>query len=484
MRLDVKNERNLSMLVDFYEFTMSNVFMLDEKSNTKVVFELFFRKSIDGATFAIVGGIEQMIDYISNLRFTSDDIEYLRSKNCFDERFLEYLANFKFTGSIYAMKEGTVVFPSEPIVTVIADTIQAQLIETMLLLTINHQSLIATKANRIVRAANGKTVLELGARRAHGADAAIYGARAAYVGGVDGTATVSSDIEFGIPASGTMAHAFVQLYEDEYLAFKTYATHNPDNCVFLVDTYNVLKSGVPNAIKVAKEILIPQGKTLKGIRLDSGDLAYLSKQARKMLDENGLTDCKIIASNSLDEYTITELEQQGACIDIYGVGERMIVSKSTPVFGGVYKLAAVSNGEEFVPRIKVSENAEKVTNPGYKKVWRFYDENNIAIADVLTTHDEVIDNSKSYEIFHPIHTWKRKTLTNFTVKELQVPVFIDGECVYKKPALNEIRKYCREEVASLPVEVKRFTNPHEYHVDLSLKLWNIKNELIAKHNAK
>lgn len=463
---------------------MSNVFMLDEKSNTKVVFELFFRKSIDGATFAIVGGIEQMIDYISNLRFTSDDIEYLRSKNCFDERFLEYLANFKFTGSIYAMKEGTVVFPSEPIVTVIADTIQAQLIETMLLLTINHQSLIATKANRIVRAANGKTVLELGARRAHGADAAIYGARAAYVGGVDGTATVSSDIEFGIPASGTMAHAFVQLYEDEYLAFKTYATHNPDNCVFLVDTYNVLKSGVPNAIKVAKEILIPQGKTLKGIRLDSGDLAYLSKQARKMLDENGLTDCKIIASNSLDEYTITELEQQGACIDIYGVGERMIVSKSTPVFGGVYKLAAVSNGEEFVPRIKVSENAEKVTNPGYKKVWRFYDENNIAIADVLTTHDEVIDNSKSYEIFHPIHTWKRKTLTNFTVKELQVPVFIDGECVYKKPALNEIRKYCREEVASLPVEVKRFTNPHEYHVDLSLKLWNIKNELIAKHNAK
>ena len=392
---------------------------------------------------------------------------------------MEYLLNFKFTGDIYAIEEGTPVFPNEPLITVKAKAMEAQLIETMLLLTINHQSLIATKANRIRRVAEGREVLELGARRSQGYDAAIYGARAAYIGGVDGTANTIADEIFGVKAVGTMAHSWIQLFEDEYKAFETYAKTYPDNCILLIDTYNVLKSGIINAIKVYKNVLEPQGKILKGVRLDSGDLAYLSKEVRKILNINGLEKCKIIASNSLDEYIISDLITQGACIDIFGVGERLITAKSEPVFGGVYKLVAVEENGNIVPRIKLSENIEKVTNPGYKTVWRLFDkDNNKAIADVLTLADEIIDDSKDYDIFDPIHTWKRKVITNYYAKKMQVPVFVKGECVYKTPELDDIRKYSLEQVESLWDEVKRFNNPQGYYVDLSKRLWDLKNDMI------
>ena len=343
----------------------------------------------------------------------------------------------------------------------------------------NHQSLIATKANRIRRVADGREVLELGARRSQGYDAAIYGARAAYIGGVDGTANTIADEIFGVKAVGTMAHSWIQLFEDEYKAFETYAKTYPDNCILLIDTYNVLKSGIINAIKVYKNVLEPQGKILKGVRLDSGDLAYLSKEVRKILNINGLEKCKIIASNSLDEYIISDLITQGACIDIFGVGERLITAKSEPVFGGVYKLVAVEENGNIVPRIKLSENIEKVTNPGYKTVWRLFDkDNNKAIADVLTLADEIIDDSKDYDIFDPIHTWKRKVITNYYAKKMQVPVFVKGECVYKTPELDDIRKYSLEQVESLWDEVKRFNNPQGYYVDLSKRLWDLKNDMI------
>ena len=467
------------MLVDFYEFTMANGYFENNLKDKIVYFDMFFRKNPDNAGFAIVAGLEQVIEYIKGLNFTRSDIEYLRERKLFNEEFLEYLLNFKFTGDIYAIEEGTPVFPNEPLITVKAKVIEAQLIETMLLLTINHQSLIATKANRIRRAAEGKEVLELGARRSQGYDAAIYGARAAYIGGVDGTANTMADEIFGVKAVGTMAHSRIHLFGDEYKAFETYAKTYPDNCVLLIDTYNVLKSGIINAIKVSKNILEPQGKSLKGVRLDSGDLAYLSKEVRKILNINGLESCKILASNSLDEYIIADLMSQGACIDIFGVGERLITAKSEPVFGGVYKLVAVEENGNIVPRIKLSENIEKVTNPGYKTVWRLFDkENNKAIADVLTLADEIIDDSKEYEIFDPIHTWKRKVITNYYAKKIQVPIFIKGECVYKTPKLNEIQKYSLEEVESLWDEIKRFNNPQEYYVDLSEKLWNLKNDMI------
>ena len=436
-------------------------------------------KNPDNAGFAIVAGLDQVIEYIKGLNFTKNDIEYLRERKLFSEEFLEYLLNFKFTGDIYAIEEGTPVFPNEPLITVKAKVIEAQLIETMLLLTINHQSLIATKANRIRRAADGKEVLELGARRSQGYDAAIYGARAAYIGGVDGTANTIADEIFGVKAVGTMAHSWIQLFGDEYKAFETYAKTYPDNCVLLIDTYNVLKSGINNAIKVSKDVLEPQGNTLKGVRLDSGDLAYLSKEVRKILNINGLENCKILASNSLDEYIIADLMNQGACIDIFGVGERLITAKSEPVFGGVYKLVAVEENDNIVPRIKLSENIEKVTNPGYKTVWRLFDkENNKAIADVLTLGNEIIDDSKDYEIFDPIYTWKRKVVTNYYAKKIQVPIFIQGKCVYKTPKLDDIRKYSLEQVESLWDEVKRFNNPQAYYVDLSEKLWNLKNDMI------
>ena len=479
IKISLEDERNLSMLVDFYEFTMANGYFKNNLKDKIVYFDMFFRKNPDNAGFAIVAGLEQVIEYIKGLNFTKNDIEYLRQRKLFSEEFLEYLLNFKFTGDIYAIEEGTPVFPNEPLITVKAKAIEAQLIETMLLLTINHQSLIATKANRIRRASGGKEVLELGARRSQGYDAAIYGARAAYIGGVDGTANTIADEIFGIKAVGTMAHSWIQLFGDEYKAFETYAKTYPDNCVLLIDTYNVLKSGIINAIKVSKNVLDPQGRRLKGVRLDSGDLAYLSKEVRKILNINGLESCKIIASNSLDEYIIADLMSQGACIDIFGVGERLITAKSEPVFGGVYKLVAVEENGNIVPRIKSSENIEKVTNPGYKAVWRLFDkENNKAIADVLTLGDEIIDDSKDYEIFDPIYTWKRKVVTNYYAKKIQVPIFIQGKCVYKTPKLDDIRKYSLEQVESLWDEVKRFNNPQGYYVDLSEKLWNLKNDMI------
>lgn len=478
-------ERNLSMLMDFYEVTMANGYFSNGQKDSIVYFDLFFRKNPDGAGFSIVAGLEQVIQYIKNLNFKEEDIAYLRSKNLFKEDFLQYLKNFKFSGDIYAIPEGTPVFPSEPLITVRAKAIEAQLIETMLLLTINHQSLIATKASRIVRAAKGRPIMEFGARRSQGYDGAIYGARAAYIGGVVGTATTLADEVFGVPALGTMAHSWVQMFDNEYDSFKLYAENYPDNCTLLIDTYNVLESGIPNAIRISKEVLEPMGKRLQGVRLDSGDIAYLSKKCRKMLDEAGLHDCSIVASNSLDEYIITDLLSQGAKIDSFGVGERLITAKSEPVFGCVYKLAAIEKNGKIIPKIKLSENEEKITNPGYKKVWRLYDKKtNSPIADVITLAKEIIDDTKPYIIFDEVHVWKKKKVTNFYAKNLQVPVFLNGECVYESPKLNDIRSYCKVKVDNVWNEVKRFTNPHNYFVDLSKELWDCKQKMINQYSFK
>ena len=474
-------ERNLSMLCDFYELSMSNGYFRSGMADTVTYFDLFYRSVPDAAGFAIAAGLEQVIEYIKDLHFTEEDIDYLRRKGGFCEEFLDYLRDFRFTGDIYAVPEGTPIFPNEPILTVRAPAIEAQLIETYLLLAINHQSLIATKANRIVRAAQGRTVLEFGSRRAQGADGAVIGARAAYIGGCDGTACVLTDRMYDVPAGGTMAHSWVQMFGDEYTAFKTYCELYPHNATLLVDTYNTLKSGVPNAIRVFKEVLLPQGITKCAIRLDSGDISYLSKKARQMLDEAGMTDCKIVASNSLDEYLIRDLMMQGAEIDTFGVGERLITSKSAPVFGGVYKLVAVEQNGEIIPRIKVSENTAKITNPHFKRLFRLYDkETGKAIADELLLWDEAIDQSEPHTIFDPNATWKKKTLENFVAKELQVPVFIAGECVYESPSIHEIRAYCQEQLDTLWDEVKRFENPHSYYVDLSQKLWDVKRDLLDK----
>ncbi len=479
------DKRNLTMLMDFYELTMANGYFSSGMGDVIVYFDMFYRKNPDGAGFVIVAGLDQVIQYIKELKFTDEDISYLRSKKIFNEDFLLYLKNFEFTGDIYAIPEGTPVFPNEPLVTVKAKALEAQLLETMILLTINHQSLIATKANRIVRAAKGRPVMEFGARRSQGYDGAIYGARAAYIGGVAGTATTLADEAFGVPALGTMAHSWIQMFESEFDAFKTYAENYPDGCTLLIDTYNVIKSGIPNAIRTAKEILEPMGKKLSGVRIDSGDIAYLSKKCRRMLNEAGLTDCKIVASNSLDEYIITDLIDQGAKVDSFGVGERLITAKSEPVFGGVYKLAAVEKDGVIIPKIKISENAEKVTNPGYKKVWRLSDKNtNNAIADVITMSHEVINDKKPYTIFDEIHVWKKKKLTKFVAKNLQVPIFLNGKCVYESPSLNEIREFCKAEVDRLWNEVKRFSNPHQYYVDLSRELWRCKQEMINEHSYK
>lgn len=477
--------RKLSMLMDFYELTMANGYYANGMKDDIVYFDLFFRKNPDNAGFSIVAGLEQVITYIKNLKFNEEDIDYLRSKKVFKDDFLNYLKNFKFSGDIYAIPEGTPVFPNEPLITVIANTIDAQIIETMLLLTINHQSLIATKANRIVRAAKGRPIMEFGARRSQGYDGAIYGARAAYIGGVVGTATTLADEAFGVPSFGTMAHSWVQMFDSEYEAFEIYANNYPDSCVLLIDTFNVLSSGLPNAIKVSKQVLEPQGKRLLGVRIDSGDIAYLSKKCRAILDEAGLLDCKIIASNSLDETIITDLLDQGSCVDSFGVGERLITAKSEPVFGCVYKLVAVKKGGTIIPKIKLSENEEKITNPGYKKVYRLYDnKTNNPIADVITMHDEEIDNTNTYTIFDEILTWKKKDIKNFYARNLQVPIFIKGECVYESPGLNQIRNYCSIQVESLWSEVKRFINPHQYYVDLSQELWKCKQNLISQHSYK
>lgn len=479
----VEDNRNLTMLMDFYELTMSNGYFVKGLKNQKVVFDMFYRKNPDNGGFVIFAGLEQFIKYVQNLSFSDNDIEYLRSKRIFNEEFLEYLRNFKFTGDIYAVPEGTVVYPNTPLVTVVAPLIDAQLIETMLLLTVNHQSLIATKANRIVRAAGKASVMEFGARRAQGGDGAIYGSRACYIGGVGSTATVIADEMFGVPAVGTMAHSFVQFFDSEYEAFKTYAEVYPDACVLLIDTYSVLESGVINAIRVAKEVLEPMGKRLKGVRIDSGDLAYLTKKVRKILDANGCEDCSIVVSNSIDEYTIASLNEQGAKIDSYGVGERMITAKSQPVFGGVYKLAAVEkeNGI-FEPKIKISENVEKITTPGFKSLWRIYDkETGYGIADVITFADEVIDDSQPYAYMDEKKPWKRRKFTNFTCEKLQKQIFKDGELVYELPHIKDIQQRVKYQMdTTVWPEEQRFENPHTHYVDLSMKLYETKQMLLEK----
>ncbi len=468
---------NYTMLCDFYELTMANGYFVKGMADRITYFDIFFREIPDGGGFAIAAGLEQIIDYVKNLHFTEDDIEYLRDRDCFDERFLEMLRNFRFTGDIWAVPEGTPIFPSEPVITVRAPAYQAQFIETYLLLVFNHQSLVATKANRIVRAAESRPVSEFGSRRAQGASAAILGARAAYIGGCSSTACAIADERFGIPAVGTMAHSWVQMFDSEYEAFDSYCKLYPNAATLLVDTYNVLKSGVPNAIKAFKA----NGITKCGVRIDSGDITYLTRKTRRLLDEAGMTDCKIVVSNSLDEYIIRDTIQQGACIDSFGVGERLITSKNSPVFGGVYKLAAIEREDgTIVPKIKISENTAKITNPHYKKLYRIYEgDSGKAIADLITVHDEVIDTSKPLELFDPEHIWKRKVLEDYRIEELQKPIFLGGKCVYESPTASEIRDYCAAQLDLQWDEVKRFENPHNYYVDLSQKLWDVKQALLS-----
>ena len=471
---------NLSMLFDFYEMTMANGYFRQGMQDRITYFDLFFRRVPDGGGFAIAAGLEQLVEYIQDLHFDEDDIAYLRSKGMFQEDFLDYLRDFRFTGDIWAVPEGTPVFPGEPLITVRAPAAQAQLIETFALLCVNHQSLVATKANRVVRAAQGRAVLEFGSRRAQGVDGAVAGARAAYIGGAAGTACAISDQLYGVPAAGTMAHSWVQMFPSQYEAFKAYCEIYPTNAVLLVDTYNTLKSGVPDAIRAFNEVLRPRGITKCGIRLDSGDIAYLTKEARKMLDAAGWESCTITVSNSLDEMLIRDLLLQGAKVDSFGVGERLITARSEPVFGGVYKLAAVEHPDGTIePKIKISENVTKITTPHFKKLYRFYgNDTGKAIADYLTVWDETVDDSKSLVIFDPDATWKKKEVYDFTAKELQVPIFKDGELVYDLPSLEEIKAYCAQQVDTLWDEVKRFDNPHNFYVDLSRKLWDIKYSLL------
>ena len=474
----VMNDRNLTLLTDFYELTMGNGYLENGLADTVCCFDLYFRKVPDNGGFAVMCGLEQAINYIKKLSFTDEDIAYLRDKKIFSEKFLDYLRNFKFSCDVWAIPEGTPVFPNEPLVIVKGPAIQAQLMETMLLLCINHQCLIATKAARIVKAADGRAVMEFGSRRAQGSDGAIYGARAAYIGGCAGTACTISDKEMGTPALGTMAHSWVQMFDSELDAFRAYAKCYPDACLLLVDTYNVLKSGIPNAIKVFNE-LRAEGHEPAGIRIDSGDITYLSRKARKMLDDAGFPNAKICISNSLDEYIIEDILRQGACIDSFGVGERLITSRSEPVFGGVYKLTAVEKDGQIIPKIKLSENVTKITTPDFKELWRFYDKTTgKAIADLITCYGEEVDDTKPYTIFDPEHPYKKKTVTDFTVKKLLVQIFDKGECVYESPSATEIRDFCREQIGTLWSEVTRFENPHEYYVDLSKKLWDKKNDLL------
>ena len=478
----MKHTDNYTLLCDFYELTMGSGYFQTGLDTRVCYFDVFFRGVPDGGGFAIAAGLEQIIDYIQDLRFTTDDVAFLRGKGCFSEDFLRYLLDFRFTGDIWAVPEGTPIFPGEPILTVRAPAVEAQFIETYVLLMLNHQSLIATKSNRIVRAAQGRPVSEFGSRRAQGADAAVLGSRASYIAGCAGTACTLADRVYGTPAGGTMAHSWVQMFPDEYTAFQTYCQIYPHAATLLVDTYNVLKSGVPNAIRAFQEVLLPQGITECAIRLDSGDLTYLSKKAREMLDEAGLPQCKIVASNSLDEYIIPDLLLQGAKIASFGVGERLITSKSEPVFGGVYKLSAVEDDQgNIIPKIKISENPAKITNPHFKKVYRLFENSTgKAIADLICVYDEVIDPSQPLELFDPEATWKRKTITDFTVRELLVPIFQGGELVYRQPNIEEMRAWCAGQIDTLWDEVKRFENPHNYYVDLSQKLWDIKQYLLKQ----
>lgn len=474
--------KDMQMLFDFYEATMSNGLFKNGMHNTVSYFDMFYRRVPDEGGFAIMAGLEQLIEYLENLKFTDEDIEYLKGQGNFSEEFLEYMRNFKFECDVWAIPEGTPIFPGEPIITVRGPAIQAMMIETMVLVTINHQSLIATKANRIVRAANGKAVMEFGSRRAHSYDAAVYGARAAYIGGCSATACVKAGQEFDIPVTGTMAHSWVQHFPSEYEAFKAYAECYPESCLLLVDTYNVLKSGIPNAIKVFDEVLKPKGLRPKGVRIDSGDITYLTKKVRKMLDDAGYPDCKICISNSLDEYLIRDMLIQGAKVDSFGVGERLITASSEAVFGGVYKVVATEEDGVMTPKIKISENIAKITIPCFKFCWRLYDnETGKAIADVITLFDEEIDSTKPYEIFDPVYTWKRKVVTNFTARRLFVKIFENGEKIYNSPSVKEIQKYCLEQVDTLWDEVQRFEKPHNYYVDLSQKLWDERKRLLDEH---
>ncbi len=472
--------RNLTMLCDFYELTMSQGYFNCGMKDKIVYFDVFYRQNPDNGGYAIAAGLQQIVEYINDLHFDEDDINYLRSKNYFSEEFLAYLRDFRFTGDIWAIPEGTVVFPGEPLMIVRGKTIEAQFIETYILMMINHQSLIATKAARLTRAAKGRAISEFGSRRAQGADAAILGARAAYIGGCNSTACTISDQVYGVPATGTMAHSWVQMFDTEYEAFETYCKIYPTNATLLVDTYNVLESGIPNAIKAFNNVLKPLGITKCGIRIDSGDITYLTQKVRKMLDDAGWTDCKIVISNSMDEYLIRELIRQDAKIDAFGVGERLITAKSDPVFGGVYKLAAVEDGEgNIIPKIKISENVGKITTPHFKKIYRLRGrDTGKAEADLLCVWDETIDDTKPLEIFDPEHVWKRKTLENFTATELLKPIFKDGKQVYELPTLGEIRLHCEEEIKGMWDEVRRFSNPHNYYVDLSERLWNIKHGML------
>lgn len=482
--MDVK--RNLTLLCDYYELTMANGYFRCGMGDRIVYFDVFYRNNPDNGGYAIVAGLEQIIEYIEALRFTDEDIEFLRAKNCFSEEFLEYLRNFKFTGDIWAIPEGTVVFPGEPLMTVRARAIEAQFIETYVLMMINHQSLIATKASRLARSAKGRAISEFGSRRAHGADAAILGARAAYIGGCGSTACAIADREYGVPATGTMAHSWVQMFDTEYEAFKTYCEIYPNNATLLVDTYNVLESGVPNAIRAFNEVLVPKGIKKCAVRIDSGDVTYLTKKVRKMLDDAGFTECRIVISNSLDEYLIRELIRQGAEVDAFGVGERLITAKSDPVFGGVYKVCAVENADgSITPKIKISENVGKITTPHFKKIYRLRDkETGKAEADLLCVYDETVDDTKPIELFDPQHTWKRKTLENFTAEELHVKIYESGKLIYQLPTIEEIKAHCEAEIEGMWDEVKRFNNPHNYYVDLSQKLWDIKHNMLAEYRKK
>ena len=477
---------DVAMLSDFYESTMANGAILKGHKDTIAYFDMFFRRVPDDGGFAIMAGLEQLINDLKNFTFTDEDIEYLREQKIFDEKFLKYLKDFRFSCDVWAIPEGTPIFPKEPFITVRGPITELFLIETLLLLNINHQSLIATKANRIVRAAQGRPVMEFGARRAHGMDASVYGARAAYIGGCVGTSCVKAGRDFDIPVSGTMAHSWVQLFDSEYEAFKAYAEVYPDKSLFLVDTYDVLKSGIPNTIKVANEVLKPLGCRPLGIRIDSGDITYLSKRARKMLDAAGYPDCSICISNSLDEYLIRDMLMQGAKIDSFGVGERLITASSEAVFGGVYKMAAIEdeNGK-LIPKIKLSENTSKITLPGFKQCWRLFDrESGKAIADVITLRDEKIDDTGEYDLFDPEFTWKRKTVSGFIARPLQVPIFNKGELVYKSPSATAIKEYREQQVESLWEEVQRFEKPHKYYVDLSQNLWDLYTDMLKRNTMK
>lgn len=477
--------RNISMLMDLYEMTMAHGYFTKQDNTDRVAFDVFYRRNPDQGGFAIFAGLEQVVDYLLNLHFDEEDIAYFKSLHLFSDEFLEYLRNFKFTGDVYAFKEGSIIYPNEPILTIVAPLIDAQIAETAVLTMINHQSLIATKANRIMRAAGGRIVSDFGARRAHNVDAAVYGARAAYIGGVHGTATVLAGQQFDIPVNGTMAHSWVMYHDSEYEAFKAYAEVYPESSVFLVDTYDVLNSGIPNAIKVAKDVLEPKGHRLKGIRLDSGDLAYLAKHARNMLDNAGMEDCKIMASNSLDEYTITSILSQGGPIDIFGVGERLITSKTDPVFGAVYKIVGIEKQGKWEPRIKVSESVTKITNPGLKNVYRVYSAEGKAIAELLTLPGEKPSTDSPYCYIDPEKPWKELYFENCTFKNMQELVIKDGKQIVKSPTLKEIRAYVEDQLAhEIWEEEQRFENPHSHYLDMSPEYYHMKMDLLNRIGRK